>query len=123
MKHFLTLLTAYAQKAVLPPKAGMNFLVIMPFVALVVLIAVIGLFIWKPRVCARVFAALASGAGVAGIVSGVLSLTIDMEGSWHLLAHEAIWVLGGGSGLLAGGIVALVLSFVGQRKKLEDARE
>ncbi len=119
--NVLTLLLIFAQESELPPKVGMDYTIIMPFVALVVLIGVIGLFIWKPRVCTQVFAVLAFAAGVTGIVSGICFLTIERgEGSWFLLPHEAIWVLGGGSGLLVGGIVALVLSFVGQRKKTED---
>jgi hypothetical protein len=101
----------------------MNVLMLLTvlFVALVVLIGVIGLFIWKPRTCTQVFAVLAFAAGVAGIVSGICFLTVERgEGSLFLLPHEAIWVLGGGSGLLVGGIVALVLSFVGQRKRTEN---
>lgn len=121
--NFLTRLPLFAQESDLPPEAGTNYVIIMPFVALVFLIGVIGLFIWKPRVCTRVFAVLAFAAGVAGIVSGICFLTIEQgEGSSFLSPHEAIWVLGGGSGLLVGGIVALVLSFVGPRKKTDESR-
>ena len=121
MQNFLTPLVVFAQESELTPKAGINFSIIMPFVALVVLIGVIGLFIWKPRACTQVFAVLAFAAGVAGIVSGICFLSIERgEGASFLLPHEAIWVLGGGSGLLVGGIVALVLSFVSQRKKTEN---
>ena len=120
MQDFLTPLAVFAQ-AVLLPKVEMNYTIIMPFVGIVFLIGVIGLFIWKPRVCTQVFAVLAFAAGVAGIVSGICFLAIErVEGASFLLPHEAIWVLGGGSGLLVGGIIALVLSFVGQRKKTEN---
>ena len=118
--NLLTLLPVFAQEAELPSE-GTNFVMIMPVVGIVFLIGVIGLFIWKPRVCTQVFAVLAFAAGVAGIVSGICFLTIERgEGASFLLPHEAIWVLGGGSGLLVGGIIALVLSFVGQRKKTEN---
>jgi hypothetical protein len=121
MQNFLTLLAVFAQTAP-PPKVGMDYFIFMPFVGIVILIGVIGLFIWKPIVCTRIFAVLAFAAGVAGIVSGICFLTIERgEGASFLLPHEAIWVLGGGSGLLVGGIIALILSFVSRRKKTENA--
>ena len=36
--------------------------------------------------------------------------------------NEVIWILAGGSGLLVGGITALILSFVGQPKKIDTQR-
>ncbi len=97
-----------------------NFAIMMPIVAAVVLIGLIALCIWKPivlRVIARVFAVLASGTGVTGIVAGILFLCI---GSTYFEEGEVVWLLAGGAGLLVGGIIALVLSFVGQRKNTGD---
>jgi len=94
--------------------------VIMFVVAAVPLVGLIALCIWKPivlRVIARVFAVLASGAGVTGIVAGILFLCM---GTTHFEEDEVIWILAGGSGLLVGGIVALVLSFVGRCRKIDD---
>ncbi len=54
-------------------------IIIMPVIAAVALIGLIALCIWKPivlRVIARIFAVLASGAGVTGIVAGILFLCI-----------------------------------------------
>ena len=92
----------------------------MPIIAAVALIGLIALCIWKPivlRVIARIFAVLALGAGVTGIVAGILFLCI---GTTYFEEGEVVWILAGGSGLLVGGIIALVLSFVGQRKKTDD---
>jgi hypothetical protein len=89
-------------------------------VAAVPLIALVALCIWKPiivRVIARIVAVLASGAGVTGIVAGILFLCM---GTTHFEEDDVIWILAGGSGLLVGGIVALVLSFVGRCKKIDD---
>lgn len=94
-----------------------SYAIIMPVGAAVALIGLIALCIWRPpvlRVIARVFSVLASGAGVTGIVAGVLFLA---RGTTYFEEAEVIWILAGGSGLLAGGIIALVLSFVGRRKK------
>ena len=82
-----------------------------------VFVSLIALCIWKPivlRVIARIFAVLASTAGVAGIVGGIMFLVTDSE---DFEQKEIIGMLAGGSGLLVGGIIALVLSFVGGRKK------
>ena len=99
----------------------MHDAIIMPVIAAVALIGlIIALCIWKPtvlRVIARIFAVLASGAGVTGIVAGILFLCL---GTTYFEEGEVIWILAGGSGLLVGGIFALVLSFVGQRKKTDD---
>ena len=92
----------------------------MPIIAAVALIGLIALCIWKPivlRVIARIFAVLALGTGVTGIVAGILFLCI---GTTYLEEGEVISILAGSSGLLVGGIIALVLSFVGQRKKTDD---
>jgi hypothetical protein len=96
----------------------MRFAIMMPIIAAVVLIGLIALCIWKPvvvRVIARIFAVLASGAGVTGIVAGTLFLCM---GTTYFEEGEVIWILAGGSGLLVGGIIALVLSFVGQLKAI-----
>jgi hypothetical protein len=96
----------------------MRFAIMMPIIAAVVLIGLIALCIWKPvvvRVIARIFAVLASGAGVTGIVAGILFLCM---GTTYFEEGEVIWILAGGSGLLVGGIIALVLSFVGQLKAI-----
>ena len=103
------------------PAADTNPLIfIMLVVAAVPLIGLIALCIWKPivlRVIARIVAVLASGAGVTGIVAGILFLCV---GTTYFEEDEVIWILAGGSGLLVGGIIALVLSFVGKRKKTND---
>lgn len=93
-----------------------SYAIIIPVIAAAALIGLIALCIWKPtvvRVIARIFSVLASGAGVTGIVAGVLFLAL---GTTYFEEDEVIWILAGGSGLLAGGIIALVLSFVGRRK-------
>ncbi len=96
----------------------------MPFIisaiASVALIGLVALCIWKPivlRVIARIFAVLASGTGVAGIVAGVLFLCL---GTTQVEEDEIVWILGGGSGLLVSGILSLVLSFIGRRNKAND---
>ena len=93
---------------------------IMLVVAAVPLIGLIALCIWKPivlRVIARIVAVLASGAGVTGIVAGILFLCV---GTTYFEEDDVIWILAGGSGLLVGGIIALVLSFVGRSRKIDD---
>ena len=93
---------------------------IMLVVAAVPLIGLIALCIWKPivlRVIARIVAVLASGAGVTGIVAGILFLCM---GTTYFEEDDVIWILAGGSGLLVGGIIALVLSFVGRSRKIDD---
>ncbi len=93
---------------------------IISVVGILVFVSLIALCIWKPivlRMIARIFAVLASGAGVTGIVAGILFLCI---GTTYFEEGEVIWILAGGSGLLVGGIFALVLSFVGQRKETSD---
>ena len=90
--------------------------VIIPLVAAIALIGLVALCIWKPivlRVLARIYAVLASGTGVAGIVAGILFLSV---GTTLFEEDQVIGILAGGSGLLVSGIVALVLSFVGARK-------
>ena len=93
---------------------------IMLVVTAVTLIGLIALCIWKPivlRVIARIVAVLASGAGVTGIVAGILFLCM---GTTYFEEDDVIWILAGGSGLLVGGIIALVLSFVGRSRKIDD---
>lgn len=101
----------------------MSWSEIVPIVAVIVLIGLIVLCLWRPhalRVVARIFAALASGAGVTGFVAGIIFLK---SGSRHYGEKESIWILAGGAGLFVSGIVALVLSFVGKRPNPEDAGE
>ena len=100
--------------------ASSPLIFIMLVVAAVPLIGLIALCIWKPivlRVIARIVAVLASGAGVTGIVAGILFLCV---GTTYFEEDEVIWILAGGSGLLVGGIIALVLSFVGRCRKIDD---
>lgn len=95
----------------------MHFAIIMPVVCFFVFVSLIALCIWKPivlRVIARIFAVLASTAGVAGIVGGIMFLVTDSK---DFEQKEIIGMLAVGAGLLVGGIIALVLSFVGRRKK------
>ncbi|PHS00777.1 MAG: hypothetical protein COA78_23445 [Blastopirellula sp.] len=95
----------------------------MPVLMFFVLVSLIALCIWKPiilRVIARIFAVLASGAGVTGIVAGIIFLQI---GTTHFEEDEVVLMLAGGSGLLVGGIIALVLSFVGRRKKTGENQD
>ena len=98
----------------------MNTGEIISVAGILVFASLIALCIWKPivlRMIARIFAVLASGAGVTGIVAGILFLCI---GTTYFEEGEVILILAGGSGLLVGGSIALVLSFVGQRKKTDD---
>lgn len=91
--------------------------VIIPIVAALAILGLVALCIWKPiilRILARIYAVLASGAGVAGIVAGILFLSV---GTALFAEDQVIAILAGGSGLLVSGIIALVLSFVGERKK------
>jgi len=70
------------------------------------------------RFIARIFAVLAIGAGVAALlIWGLWEWRITKEGSESDIKMAAIF-LGGGGGLLASGVLALVLSFLGTRKKL-----
>ena len=70
------------------------------------------------RFLARIFAVLAIGAGVAALlIWGLWESRITREGPESDIKMTAIF-LGGGGGLLTSGVLALVLSFLGARKKL-----
>jgi succinate-acetate transporter protein len=59
------------------------------------------------------------GAGVTGIAAGTLLLNLGKTTYSEL---EVVWIVGGGAGLFVGGIIALVLSFVGQPKSDDEIK-
>ena len=90
------------------------------------LLLLVGLLVWglnNPAVgrrLARIFAVIAMGLGTGSLVWGISGA---MSGE-HLrppfrsaLITEVSEAIGWGAGLLTGGIVALVLSFVGKTKR------
>ncbi|HEV3263595.1 MAG TPA: hypothetical protein VG013_42560 [Gemmataceae bacterium] len=88
----------------------------------------LGLFIWgiaspeAGRRFAKVFAVLALAAGTALLLVGILTMVKEQvqtieDHEFPSPLREPTWVLAMGAGLLAGGVLALVLSFIGVSKR------
>ena len=96
------------------------------------LLAVAALFLWciiRPnvgRLLARIFAVFAIGGGIGvltwGICSAALGAALRSPFGLTSLIAEPSEAIGWGTGALAAGITALVLSFIGGRKVC-DKRE
>ena len=94
------------------------------------LLIVAALFLWciiRPsigRLFARIVAVLAIGGGIGvltwGICAAALGETIRSPFGLSSLIAEPSEAIGWGAGLLAGGITALVLSFIGGRKTRQE---
>jgi hypothetical protein len=99
---------------------------------LLLLLVVAALLLWciiRPnvgRLFARIFAVLAIGGGIGvltwGICAAALGEAIRSPFGLTSLIAEPSEAIGWGAGILAAGITALVLSFIGGRK-IRDGRE
>ena len=118
-------LAELAELAELHVEPAREFSLLAPLVVGLLFVSLVGLVVWcciKPavaRVCARVFSVLALGFGAGFLTWGICAAALDGSlrspfGSFMTEPSEAI---GCGAGLLAGGIAALVLSFVGGKKE------
>ena len=75
------------------------------------------------RTLARIFAVLALGAGAACLVWGIMSAVLDEPiqalSAYRVPINTSSEAIGCGAGLLVAGVVALILSCCGGRRKNE----